>query len=65
MGVSKMKILKTLTETMGWICVVGSAGTDQRFAEAGRMPPEGVNQIFIFGLVLLFLTNLRKRKVKK
>lgn len=50
---------------VGFICLFGAAGTDQRFTEMGQMPPDNLWIVFVIGLVLLLPTIFRKRKVKK
>ncbi len=50
-----MKIFRRLTAIIGGLCVFGAAGTDQRFIEAGQLPPWSVDMVYIIGLALLFV----------
>ena len=57
--------MRKLSATLGFLCLFGAAGTDQHYAEMGQVPPEGVGQLIIVGLILLIPAIFIKRKAKK
>ena len=61
-----MNFFRTLSAITGIVLIVGAAGTDERFVEAGQTPPEGIEQMVLIGLALLLFSLIcKKRKAKK
>ena len=57
-----MEFVRKAIAAVGSFCVLGAAGTDQRFAEIGRMPPDSVWKVFLFGMVLIVLAIIWRKK---
>lgn len=47
------KIFYKITAIAGLLCLFFAAGTDQRFADMGQMPPESVGTMITVGVVLM------------
>lgn len=48
-----MRFFRNICTVAGFICFLGAAGTDEFYADMRQMPPESVDTMVAWGLVLL------------
>lgn len=53
------RLFRTLTAGAGFLLIFGAAGTDEMYAEMGKMPPENLDAMVAVGLILLIPAALR------
>ena len=52
------KLFRIITASAGFLCLFGAASTDQMYIECGQMPPDSVDKLITWGLLLLVPTAL-------
>ena len=53
------RLFRNLTACAGFLLIFGAAGTDEMYAEMGKMPPESLDVMVAVGLILLIPAALR------